>query len=151
MARGTSHPSKAPRPAAWRRSATASNRNQLVELRSRDLRTSDVFCHIGATETDVNCIVALEQIADGDARYCRRADPTEEVGEVILGYQVQSLAGSLVDVNGFSAVTLTGHPDDDLDTIWHLLERRRGVDPVSWREGIWTSSGLTHAPLKVVG
>jgi len=27
-------------------------------------------------------------------------------------------------VNGLSAVAVTGHPDDDLDAIWHWLERR---------------------------
>lgn len=74
---------------------------------------------------DVDCIVAFEQIAEGDARDRRRADSTQEVGEVILGYQVQSLAGSFMDVNGLSAVALAGHSDDDFDAIGYLLERRR--------------------------
>ena len=45
-----------------------------------------------------------------------------------------------------AGVFIKRHQFDSLGYPLHI-----GVDPVSWREGIWTSSGLTHAPLKVVG
>lgn len=74
---------------------------------------------------NVDDVLALEQVAEGDARYHCRAAPVDDVAQSIFGNRVEVRTSARVDMDGLRAVLPAGHFDDDFDAAGNLIERDR--------------------------